>query len=273
MIFDELINIVHFLTQLKISSNLNDDIYIPELERSRGLDLSSRLSLNNLNIIWQILFKGFQELQTGFHIYQHGEMIILRIIYLMDISNPDDFLKKTAKDESILNLENNHQKKSKQEYDKNEILNFSNTKEVQNNKSFQEIKNYRQFVELFFTNREGILHTQLYNEVTLVSFKDGEIVINIDKISNKTFTRDVAKLISKWTGRIWQVKSSTSNLGKSLYDEDIIIQQKEIELMKNNSQVKKILEEFPNSKIHSISELTDTDINEEIFNSNITKEK
>ena len=86
MIFDELINIVHFLTQLKISSNLNDDIYIPELERSRGLDLSSRLSLNNLNIIWQILFKGFQELQTGFHIYQHGEMIILRIIYLMDIS-------------------------------------------------------------------------------------------------------------------------------------------------------------------------------------------
>ncbi len=273
MIFDELINIVHFLTQLKISSNLNDDIYIPELERSRGLDLSSRLSLNNLNIIWQILFKGFQELQTGFHIYQHGEMIILRIIYLMDISNPDDFLKKAAKEENILNLEKNYQKKSKQEYDKNEILNFSYTKEVQNNKSFQEIKNYRQFVELFFTNREGILHTQLYNEVTLVSFKDGEIVINIDKISNKTFTRDVAKLISKWTGRIWQVKSSTSNLGKSLYDEDIIIQQKEIELMKNNIQVKKILEEFPNSKIHSISELTDTDINEEIFNSNITKEK
>ena len=36
---------------------------------------------------------------------------------------------------------------------------------------------------------------------------------------------------------------------------------------------KKILEEFPNSKIHSISELTDTDINEEIFKSNITKEK
>ena len=190
----------------------------------------------------------------------------------MDISNPDDFLKKTAKEESILNLEKNHQNKSKKEHDNNEILNFSNTKEVQN-KSFQEIKNYRQFVELFFTNREGILHTQLYNEVTLVSFKDGEIVINIDKISNKTFTRDVAKLISKWTGRIWQVKSSTSNLGKSLYDEDIIIQQKEIELMKNNTQVKKILEEFPNSKIHSISELTDTDINEEIFNSNITKEK
>ena len=273
MIFDELINIVHFLTQLKISSDLKDDIYIPELERSRGLDLSSRLSLNNLNIIWQILFKGFQELQTGFHIYQHGEMIILRIIYLMDISNPDDLLRKTSKEESIHNLENSNQQKTKQEYNKNEILNFSNTKEVQNNKSYQEIQDFRQFVDLFFTNREGILHTQLYNEVILVSFKHGEIVINIDKISNKNFTRDVAKLISKWTGRIWQVKSSTSNIGKSLHDEDIIIQQKEIELMKNNIQVKKILKEFPDSRIHSISELADIDKNEEIFNSNIKKEK
>ena len=231
------------------------------------------MSLNNLNIIWQILFKGFQELQTGFHIYQHGEMIILRIIYLMDISNPDDLLRKTSKEESIHNLENSNQQKTKQEYNKNEILNFSNTKEVQNNKSYQEIQDFRQFVDLFFTNREGILHTQLYNEVILVSFKHGEIVINIDKISNKNFTRDVAKLISKWTGRIWQVKSSTSNIGKSLHDEDIIIQQKEIELMKNNIQVKKIIKEFPDSRIHSISELDDIDKNEEIFNSNIKKEK
>ncbi len=273
MIFDELINIVHFLTQLKIFPDLKNDNFIPELERTRGLDLSSRLSLNNLNIIWQILFRGFQELQTGFHIYQHGEMIILRIIYLMDISNPDDLLKKTNNEQSILNLENNNQQKSKQENNKNKILNFSDTTEVKKNKNYQEIQDFRQFVELFFTNREGILHTQLYNEVSLVSFKVGEIVINIDKISNKTFTRDVAKLISKWTGRIWQVKSSTSNLGKSLHDEDIIIQQKEIELMKNNSQVKKILDEFPDSKIHSISELTDIDKNEEISNSKMTKEK
>ena len=41
-------------------------------------------------------------------------------------------------------------------------------------------------------------------------------------------------------GRIWQVHSSTSNLGKSLHDEDIINQQKEIEIMKNHPEVKKI---------------------------------
>jgi hypothetical protein len=40
-----------------------------------------------------------------------------------------------------------------------------------------------------------------------------------------------------------------------LHDEDIINQQKEIEIMKNHPEVKKILKEFPESKIHSITEL------------------
>ena len=69
----------------------------------------------------------------------------------------------------------------------------------------------------------------------------------------------MAKLISTWTGRIWQVNSSTSNLGKSLYDEDIINQQKEIELMKNNIQVKKILKNF--LKVKYIQYLNLTDVN------------
>ena len=52
----------------------------------------------------------------------------------------------------------------------------------------------------------------------------------------------MAKLISKWTGRIWQIHASLSNVGKSLYEEDIINQQKEIEIMKNHPEIKKIIE-------------------------------
>ena len=120
---------------------------------------------------------------------------------------------------------------------------------------------------MFFKHREGLLHTKLYNDVKLVSFKEGEVTLNTSKINDTGFNRTVAKLISKWTGRIWQVHASTSNLGKSLHDEDIINQQKEIEIMKNHPEVKKILKEFPESKIHAITELgeindDETDINQ-----------
>ena len=277
MIFDELINVVHFLTQIKIAPNLKDDIYIPETERIRGSELSSKMSLNNLNIIWQILFKGYQELQSGFHLFQHGEMIILRIIYLFDGSSPDDLLKQLAKEKEVPIPDNKNVNKEILTNEKNKVLNFTKTIDQNNknklNNSYQSIQNFREFVEMFFKNKEALLHTKLYNEVNLISFKDGEVTLNTKKISDKSFNRTIAKLISTWTGRIWQVHSSTSNIGRSLYEEDIINQQKEIELMKKNSEVKKILNEFPDSKIHSITELGEVSEGEEVINKKINKEQ
>ncbi|MDC3206983.1 DNA polymerase III subunit gamma/tau [Pelagibacteraceae bacterium] len=258
MIFDELLNVVHFLVQIKIATDLKDDIYIPEFERNKGAELSSKMTLNNLNIIWQILFKGYQELQYSSHLYQHGEMIILRIIYLHDGPSPEDLIKKMDREvvkkeplEKNLELQNEANESSK-------VLNFNeNKKEIlpKENVDIIHVQDFRHFVDMFFKNREGLLHTKLYNDVQLVSFKKGEVTLNTSKINDTAFNRTVAKLISKWTGRIWQIHSSTSNLGKSLHDEDIINQQKEIELMKNHPEVKKILNEFPKSKIHSITEL------------------
>ena len=270
MIFDELLNVVHFLVQIKIAPDLKDDIYIPEFERNKGAELSSKMTLNNLNIIWQILFKGYQELQNSSHLYQHGEMIILRIIYLHDGPSPEDLIKKMDREvvekeplEKNLELQNEANESSK-------VLNFNeNKKEIlpKENVDIMHVQDFRHFVDMFFKNREGLLHTKLYNDVKLVSFKEGEVTLNTSKINDTAFNRTVAKLISKWTGRIWQIHSSSSNLGKSLNDEDIINQQKEIEIMKNHPEVKKILKEFPESKIHAITELgeindDDTDINQ-----------
>ncbi len=270
MIFDELLNVVHFLVQIKIAPDLKDDIYIPEFERNKGAELSSKMTLNNLNIIWQILFKGYQELQNSSHLYQHGEMIILRIIYLHDGPSPEDLIKKMDKEVVKKQpLEKNLELQNKTN-ESNKVLNFNeNKKEIspKENVNIKHVQDFRHFVDMFFKNREGLLHTKLYNDVQLVSFKEGEVTLNTSKINDTGFNRTVAKLISKWTGRIWQIHSSTSNLGKSLHDEDIINQQKEIEIMKNHPEVKKILKEFPESKIHAITELgeindDDTDINQ-----------
>ena len=272
MIFDELLNVVHFLVQIKIAPDLKDDIYIPEFERNKGAELSSKMTLNNLNIIWQILFKGYQELQNSSHLYQHGEMSILRIIYLQDGPSPEDLIKKMDREvvekeplEKNLELQNEANESSK-------VLNFNeNKKEIlpKENVDIKHVQDFRHFVDMFFKNREGLLHTKLYNDVKLVSFKEGEVTLNTSKINDTAFNRTVAKLISKWTGRIWQIHSSTSNLGKSLHDEDIINQQKEIEIMKNHPEVKKILKEFPESKIHAITELGE--INDDDTDMNLTK--
>ncbi len=277
MIFDEMLNVVHFLTQIKIAPNIKDDISIPENERLRGFELSSKLTINNLSIIWQILFKGYQEIQNGTHLYQLGEMIILRVIYFYDGQNPDDLIKK-INEEDKTDKTNNLQINQKTNILNNNTLNA----DIKHSKSHEKkdlkidsskVHNYRNFVELFFKNREGLLHTKLYNDVILISFKEGEIVLNTEKISDLDFNKKVAKLISKWTGRIWQVHSSTSNIGRTLNEEDTIKQQIQIEEMKNHPQIKKILSEFSGSKIHSITEVSELSDNEEKFSNKKIKEQ
>ena len=264
MIFDEILNAVHFITQIKIAPNMKEDIYIPELERIKGSEIASKLHMSSLGLIWQVLFKGYVELQQGFHLLQHGEMIILRLIYISEGPSPEDLIKKNIDKKKNENDSLIVDHKVKREgINKNETINADQTKEryytnLSITKAQSSLVSYREFVDLFFQQKEPILHSQLYNKVKLISFEEGKIVLNIESIKEPNFTRRVGRLISKWTGRIWQIYSSNSNVGKSLYEEDLINQQKEIEKIKNNPEMKEILVKFPNSKIHSITTITES---------------
>ena len=286
MIFDEMLNIVHFITQIKIVPELKDDIHIPELERVKGTVLAENISMGSLGMVWQVLFKGFEELHSGFHLFQHGEMIIIRLIYLYEGPSPEELIKKST----LENLTNNKSYENKSITDNqkknNPILNQISTKNNTHNNLVDEvkdkpnlrdgltIKSYRHFVDLFYQKREAMLHTYLYNNAKLISFKEGEVVIDSKFVADPHFTRTIAKLVSTWTGRIWQVNTSSSNIGKSLYEEDLIEQHKEIELMKNDIEVKKLLETFPGVKIHSITNINQiSDENESLIELNKKKEK
>ena len=260
MIFEDLLNVVHSITQIKISPDIKNDISMPELERLRGGDFAERLSMNSLGIMWQVLFKGFQELQNGFHLYQLGEMIILRLIFISDNPNPENLVKEILleqKNQPKLEIKDKEIKKKNNLKNDTEKILQNNIKETTVS-SLIHISNFRQFVDLFYTKREALYHAQLYNSVKLVSFKEGEVYINISAINDQNFIRNVAKLISKWTGRIWQIHSSDSNIGSSLSEEDIVNQQNEIKIMKNHPEIKQILESLPGLSIHSITDITDT---------------
>ncbi len=199
-------------------------------------------------------------MQIGFHLYQLGEMIILRLIFISNNPNPDSSTKEILSEQNTKNKVENIDKEIKKKNNLNNNVKNNSENKLNNNKNnlLLSISSYRQFVDLFYKKREALLHTQLYNSVKLISFKEGEIVINTTAINDQQFNRNVAKLISKWTGRIWQIHSSDSNIGSSLSEEDIINQQNDIKIMKNHPEVKKILEALPGLSIHSITDITDT---------------
>ena len=259
IVFSELLKITHFLTQLKIDKDLKNDIYIPEFERKKGIEMAEKISISSLGIIWQVLYKGFQEIQQGSNLFQHAEMLLIRLIFLYDGPSPNDLVKKI---EQEIKKNEFNQKVEKKNTESNNITTINKVQnsnsDSQNLKKNISIKTYREFVDFFYKKKEGIIHAFLYNDVQLISFQEGQLVINSQKIKDSNFQRTVAKLISKWTGRIWKITNSDSNLGKTLHEEDLLNQQKEIELMKNDSEIQNLLERFPGSEIHSITPIYET---------------
>ena len=70
-------------------------------------------------------------MQNGFHLYQHGEMLILRIIYLFDGSSPDDLLKNiTKKEQNELTKEQSFDHSSDKD-NSNKVLNFQKDPSVE----------------------------------------------------------------------------------------------------------------------------------------------
>ena len=273
MIFEELLNVIHSITQIKISPDIQNDISIPELERVKGSEFATQLSMNSLSLMWQVLFKGFQELQNGFHLFQHGEMIIVRLIFINNSPNPEPNKKNSPKkiDQPKLETSDNVVKKKIDIESSPNIIDSPIKKETENTTAIQ-ISNFRQFVDYFYMKREALLHAQLYNSVKLISFKEGEVTINTSSLRDPHFNRNVAKLISTWTGRIWQIHSSDSNVGSSLSEEDVVNQQNEIKVMKDHPEIKKILEALPGLSIHSITDIVDT-VDETLDENNTVSQK
>ena len=67
------------------------------------MNFASQLSMNSLGVMWQVLFKGFQELQNGYHLFQLGEMVIIRLIYINNKPNPEEYTKEIPPKHEINN--------------------------------------------------------------------------------------------------------------------------------------------------------------------------
>ncbi|PPR41066.1 MAG: DNA polymerase III subunit tau [Alphaproteobacteria bacterium MarineAlpha5_Bin12] len=266
IVFEEMLRITHFLSEIKILPSILEDPYIPELEKNKGSEMSLNLTISTLGRFWQALFRGHQDLKQSSFPLQTAEMIIIRLIHLSNVPPPSELIKEIkkvdqnyAKDQIIKKNEDNISNKTVQK--NHDILNNSESdrEDITKKNEEKKIRSYREFVEMFKKYREPILFTKLYNNVKKISFEEGKVVLNFEDVDDENFARQIKTLISKWTGRIWNVILSDNKTGKTLAEEDVIRKQKLLEEINNYPEIKKILSTFPGSNIHSIEKEGNSD--------------
>jgi len=279
LILQDLLELTHWVTRLKLAPSAAEDPTIPEAERVRGGTLAMHLSVPVLARAWQMLLKGLAETQTAPHPGQSAEMVLIRLAYAADLPTPADLVRKaTAAGASGSGLGSQpvserrpiRAPESVAQTPRNTTLEASAsgrgtalaarpqpqppvpapaTEELPQPDSFVAV------AQLFADRREAILHAHIRNNLHLVRFEVGRIEVRPTEHAPANLTNRMGELLTKWTGRRWIVSVSRQEGAKTLSQAAASEAEKVLNEAAAHPLVKAALETFPGAAIEAVRDL------------------
>ncbi len=261
VILQDLLELVHWLTRIKVAPEGAQDPALAETERTRGVDMAGKLGMPVLTRAWQMLLKGLSEARAAPMPLQAVEMVIVRMAYAADLPSPAEAIKAlesgaggsrpspspssspppsggvraVARGSAMPSVDHMPQPTA-QVAPQAEALPLPQT--------------YGEVVDLFLEKREAGIATLLKHNARLVRFENGLIEFNPDKNAPKDLAGQVGKLLTQWTGQRW-VASVVNTAGQPTLHEQ------EMEQAKADPLVKSILDAFPGATIAGVRRAED----------------
>ena len=251
VVLADLLDLVHFVTRIKILPATADDAGVADTERARAKDMASRLSMPVLSRAWQMLLKGLGEVRAAPSDSHAAEMILVRIAYAADMPTPGELVAQMQPGRTPsapaprpgggggagLAM-------------RAEAAPVSAAAPAADNvpRSFDDA------VKLFAEKREGILYSHLKNDVHLVRFEQGQIELRLGAKAPSTLPADIAKYLTAWTGRRWVVGVSNEPGAPTIAEaQEAVIQARRTDAL-NHPLVKAAMQTFPGATVEAIRE-------------------
>ena len=252
IVFQDLLDVVYWLTRLKTSPAVADATYTPETERTRGRELAGRLPMSILTRAWQLLLKGVGEIQSAPNPMQAAQMALVRIGYAADLPAPAALVRELSGSTDTgtpagpsrsraggdavpvgtgggvsapgptgrggpTALARAHPRTSDAE--PKEAIADAPQAEAMPAPAKPQPQSFREVVDLFRSQREMILCANLTNNVHLVRFEPGRIEIRTTEEVPRDLVNRVSGFLNQWTGRRWVVSVSSEQGAPTLAEQ------------------------------------------------------
>jgi DNA polymerase III subunit gamma/tau len=267
MVLQDLLELAHFLTRLKLVPEAGEGDPALEGARARGLALAPKLSMPVLARAWQMLLKGIGEVQTAPSPLQAAEMVLVRLAYVAELPAPVDLVRQLERGgegaappaarapaspsptpmgapRMALSAEGGASTAPRLALSLEPAAAAPAPPQ-----SFLEV------VELFDRHREAMLRAHLYAHVHLVRFEPGRIEFRPAAGAPRDLSNRLGQLLTQWTGTRWIVSVSGEEGEPSLHEQ---AEARDASLRNEAAQhplVRKVLETFPGARIEAVREL------------------
>jgi DNA polymerase III subunit gamma/tau len=91
-LLEDLLDLTHWLTRLKLAPEASEGPHVPEAERVRGRGMAKCLSMADITRAWQMLLKGLSEARVAPSPLHAAEMLLIRLAYAAQLPSPAEAL-------------------------------------------------------------------------------------------------------------------------------------------------------------------------------------
>ena len=264
VILQDLLELTHWLTRLKLAPGGADDATVAEAERTRGKAMAEALSMPVLTRTWQMLLKGLHEARTAPMPLQAVEMTLVRLAYAADLPTPEDALKALQQDKPAAALPqrsspspaparggNGTQAVASAQTDsvpqgvpEQSSLIEASLDQIPSPQSLSDI------VALCEAHKEVLLAGQLMHGVHLVHFEQGRIEIRPKESTPQDVAGKLSAFLGTKTGDRWVVSISNADGEPTLHEQKVAA-------AASDPFIKTILDSFPGAVVERVRSVTD----------------
>ena len=265
LILQDLLDVIHWLTRIKVTPQIADGSSVPELDAQRGKAITALTSMAALTRAWQMLLKGLNEAQISSSPIHTAEMILIRLAYLADLPTPVEAIKKmnTETNQEISGTNSSYIKGSgNSPVSKTQsaaILKVEPKSSIETDGGvITDPETFDDVVKLADKMNERILRANLINNVHLVRFKPGAIVFQPGENMPREFVQELTRFLNDATSRRWVITVSLDEQGAETYQQrEDAIEVARFEAVTETPFVQSVLEVFPGAEIDAVRDIGD----------------
>ena len=280
-VLEDMLDIVHWVTRIKIVPSVAEGLDVPEAERVRGKNMEASLQMPVLARAWQMLLKGLQEVRFAPSQRQAAEMLLVRLAYTSNLPTPEEAVKLIdAKDNSSVDPAESSAALPSSESASNHAgvagviaaeTAVTDTAPKPDAHVLEEksatktsCQKFSDIIALASLKRELILKANLENDVHVVSFEPGRLEFRAAETAPSDLASQLTKFLNEHTDCRWVVALS-DNAGDLSIAERRIDDQHRLEAEAvQHPLVKSVMDAFPGAKLADVNMISNGGmINEE----------
>lgn len=193
MLLTDMMEWTHWATRMHPAlhaGNINNSPYTAD-QREQIKEINSRVSINTLSRIWQVMVASVSEMQAASNQKQCFDMLIIRLMHIADMPSIPEILKKQTINNAIKGT-TEHKPEQVSEPEKPTV------------KSAEDLANLLQ------KSKEILLYSYYSSNIEIVEFSDGKIKY-FDRKGELDFAQKLSVWLQEKTGHPWILERATES--------------------------------------------------------------